>query len=294
MTDAKALADQVLKSVQGFVQRAVERLDQRISEAFTAIDAKAEASAVETAQLRAALEGIELKAGPPGERGPVGERGEVGPPGEMGERGAPGSDGERGVAGQPGERGEVGPPGERGEKGEAGLRGEKGEPGEAGLRGEKGEPGDRGTDGRDALEIVIQPELSPEKSYPRGTFVAHNGGLIRAVRKTDPVRGDLEAAGWQVIMNGVCAVEFAQAEDPRAIEMSVRQTNGQITKHAARVPLVIDRGVFRAEALYDKGDGVTFGGSFWIAQTETAARPGEGNTDWRLAVKKGRDGKDKP
>jgi len=60
------------------------------------------------------------------------------------------------------------------------------------------------------------------------------------------------------------------------------------------VPLVIDRGVFRADGLYDKGDGVTFGGSFWIAQTETAARPGEGNTDWRLAVKKGRDGKDKP
>jgi hypothetical protein len=35
------------------------------------------------------------------------------------------------------------------------------------------------------------------------------------------------------------------------------------------------------------------GGSMWFTGEETKAKPGEG-TPWKLAVKKGRDGKDKP
>jgi hypothetical protein len=43
---------------------------------------------------------------------------------------------------------------------------------------------------------------------------------------------------------------------------------------------------------YRKGDGVTWGGSFWIAQKDAPeGRPGLSD-DWRLAVKKGRDGRD--
>jgi hypothetical protein len=36
---------------------------------------------------------------------------------------------------------------------------------------------------------------------------------------------------------------------------------------------------------------VTFGGQWYIAQTKTKAKPGE-SPDWRLAVRRGRDGKD--
>ncbi|AXC50058.1 hypothetical protein DRW48_10470 [Paracoccus suum] len=57
------------------------------------------------------------------------------------------------------------------------------------------------------------------------------------------------------------------------------------------VPVVLDRGVYAPGAGYQKGDSVTFGGSVWIAQRETKARP-DGSSDWRLSVKKGRDGKD--
>ena len=39
------------------------------------------------------------------------------------------------------------------------------------------------------------------------------------------------------------------------------------------------------------GDGTTWGGSFWIAQGETGEKPDTGK-GWRLAVKKGRDGRD--
>lgn len=54
--------------------------------------------------------------------------------------------------------------------------------------------------------------------------------------------------------------------------------------------VVLDRGVYKAGQEYAKGDAVTWGGSLWIAQKETSAKPEGG--DWRLAVKRGRDGKD--
>lgn len=57
------------------------------------------------------------------------------------------------------------------------------------------------------------------------------------------------------------------------------------------MPVVIDRGVFKEGTNYQRGDGTTWGGSFWIAQEDTADKP-ETSKAWRLAVKRGRDGKD--
>lgn len=58
-------------------------------------------------------------------------------------------------------------------------------------------------------------------------------------------------------------------------------------------PIVLDRGVWDQQKAYEHGDGVTLGGSFWIAQSDTNSRPGtiEGSKSWRLAVKKGGDGR---
>lgn len=58
------------------------------------------------------------------------------------------------------------------------------------------------------------------------------------------------------------------------------------------LPVVIDRGVWR-EGTYKRGDGVTLGGCFFIAQRDTTAKPvdGTGSDDWRMAARKGRDGK---
>ena len=68
-------------------------------------------------------------------------------------------------------------------------------------------------------------------------------------------------------------------------------SSGQVVTKTIHIPVVIDQGVYsqhRKEA-YQKGDGVSYDGSFWIAQRETSSRPGTGQDDWRLAVKKGRD-----
>lgn len=56
------------------------------------------------------------------------------------------------------------------------------------------------------------------------------------------------------------------------------------------IPAIIDRGVWR-EGRFQRGDAVTWGGSLWIAQCDTGEKP-EAGADWRLAVKRGRDGKD--
>ena len=58
------------------------------------------------------------------------------------------------------------------------------------------------------------------------------------------------------------------------------------------MPIVLDRGVFREGATYVRGDACTFGGSLWIAQADTSAKPDAPASGWRLAVKRGRDGKD--
>lgn len=61
---------------------------------------------------------------------------------------------------------------------------------------------------------------------------------------------------------------------------------------AFKIPALIERGVYKDGTAYERGDGVTAGGNYWIALKDTTLRPGDNNTDWRLAVRKGRDGKD--
>ncbi len=69
----------------------------------------------------------------------------------------------------------------------------------------------------------------------------------------------------------------------------------QVKEQVFTIPAVLDRGVFKEarEKPYEQGDGVSFGGSFWIAQKDAPeGKPGDGSAAWRLSVKKGRDGKD--
>jgi integrin beta 3 len=72
----------------------------------------------------------------------------------------------------------------------------------------------------------------------------------------------------------------------------VKFTRGDnVREFPAVLPIVIDRGVFKDGESYERGDGVTWAGSFWIAREATFSKPGD-DTTWRLAIKRGRDGKD--
>lgn len=80
-------------------------------------------------------------------------------------------------------------------------------------------------------------------------------------------------------------------EDDRTIELTFNSGEHQ---HIATLkwPTVIDRGVFKEGQAYDAGDAVSWGGSLWIAQRDTSSKPDTADSGWRLAVKRGRDGKD--
>ena len=63
------------------------------------------------------------------------------------------------------------------------------------------------------------------------------------------------------------------------------------TVHEIKTAIVLDAGVWQEGTAYVAGDGVTLGGSFFIAQADTTAKPGKSD-EWRLAVKRGTDGRD--
>lgn len=149
-----------------------------------------------------------------------------------------------------------------------------------------------GDPGRDAVQIMVLPGIDESRSYPAGTYAKHNGGEIRAERRTDPVKdGDIFSAGWTVARDGVSAVVVTQGDDPRAFEIAAMLTSGTKTIAKARIPVPMDCGVYRAGQAYEKGDIVSYGGSSWIAQRDTQSKP-ETDDSWRLMVKRGRDGKD--
>jgi len=267
--------------------------------------------------------------GDPGPRGERGERGEPGPkgePGPSGPRGDPGERGDQGAPGERGERGDTGLPGERGEKGDrgepgvTGQRGEKGEPGERGphgepglsITGEKGEPGRDGKDGRDgrdgingkdgrdgergrdSLEIDILPAIDPAKSYPRGTFAKHQGGLLRALTTTTPADENGIIAGWDVVVDGIREIEVEQNEDHRSFVLKIWKTSEMVSTktYCFQMPAMIYREIFKEGTEYARGDVVTWAGSAWHCNAEsTRVKPGTGS-DWKLMVKEGRAGKD--
>ena len=72
-----------------------------------------------------------------------------------------------------------------------------------------------------------------------------------------------------------------------------RYTKGEKVKEFAyKTAVEIYRGVYIEGKTYDRGDGVTWGGSEWHANDTTTTKPGDGSKAWTLKVKRGRDGKD--
>ena len=148
-------------------------------------------------------------------------------------------------------------------------------------------PGKPGEDGRDALALELLPFIDDSKSYPRGSYATHNGGLWRAYEKTHGMRG------WECIVDGVAGVDVSM-EGMRNFTVTVNRASGTSEKKAFDVPVMVYRGVFKSGDEYLTGDTVTWGGSLWHCDEQTQDKPGEtGSKGWTLAAKRGRDGRDK-
>lgn len=144
-----------------------------------------------------------------------------------------------------------------------------------------------GVDGRDGLQIEILPIIEPEKSYPRGTYALHLGGLWRSHQKTTGMNG------WECVMDGINDISIAQNED-RHFTVAVTKSSGEKSEKTFSVPVMIYRDIFKEGEKYYPGDNVTWGGSVWYCHEETGDKPGEdGSKGWKLAVKRGRDARSK-
>ncbi|MBL5825421.1 phage gp6-like head-tail connector protein [Serratia fonticola] len=140
-------------------------------------------------------------------------------------------------------------------------------------------------DGKDALQLEIQPAIDETKSYPRGTYATHSGGLWRAYQKTTGMKG------WECVVDGMSAADIKQTE-ARTFEVSISMASGTVVNKSFCLPVMIYRGVFKNGEGYLPGDTVTWGGSLWHCDDVTTDRPGEnGSKGWTLAAKRGRDGK---
>jgi hypothetical protein len=157
-----------------------------------------------------------------------------------------------GPPGQTGPEGKAGAPGARGERGEKGERGEAGKQGPPGLDGKDGERGAKGEPGRNAADLTLVQEHIDQR-----------------------------------VERAIAAISLTTPDSGRTLRFCL---GGELVREI-KTALVLDAGVWKEGTTYAAGDGVTLGGSFFIAQTETTAKPGQSN-DWRLAVKRGTDGRD--
>jgi hypothetical protein len=144
-----------------------------------------------------------------------------------------------------------------------------------------------------------------------GAVIDRDGGLVLtlsdgAVRELGSVVGkDADMASIEARLrdlvaalppakDGVDGVGFddLEFEHDGGRNFALRFVRGDVVKaFPFTVPIVLDAGVFKEGTTYDAGDGVTWSGSYWIAQKETGAKPDSGDGSWRLSVKRGRDAK---
>lgn len=143
--------------------------------------------------------------------------------------------------------------------------------------------GEKGEDGKDALEIEILPEIDEEKSYARGTYATHKGGLWRSYERTKGMRG------WECIVAGQAdiAIEY---DGERKCVINIEKSNGESVVKEIHIPAILSKGMWR-EGKYEKGDTVVLSGSTWMCMEDTEDRPSIESKAWIMAAKKGGTGK---
>lgn len=242
-------------------------------------------------------DGVDGMDGAQGERGLEGPAGRDGVDGKDGATGASGKDGssvtaedvlptlkahvDEFLAAIPapanGKDGEQGPQGEKGAAGIPGERGPQGESGTDGAPGERGPDGPAGKDGRSAVKFFVD-----QGGELVGTFSDGTVERLGVVKGSDGKDG---SDGF-----GFDDLDF---EHDGARGFSFKFARGDKVKtFSFTVPAMIYRGVYAASGEYERGDVVTFGGSTWHCNDNTADKPDGLNKAWTLVVKKGRDGKD--
>lgn len=154
-----------------------------------------------------------------------------------------------------------------------------------------GKDGRDGVDGKsfsiDEATAVIERAIEARQSAWALDFERRAQELFQRAIERIPAPKDGKDGRDAIDVEG-----FDMSLDGRDLTVSLKRGDAVIASKSIRVPGFEDRGVYRDTEQYEKGDGVSFGGSFFIAQKDYPEGKPEQSRDWRLAIKKGRDGKD--
>ncbi len=167
--------------------------------------------------------------------------------------------------------GPAGPQGPQGDKGEAGPQGPAGPAGASGTPGERGLDGINGRDGLPGQPGRDGKDGAPGEPGPAGQ---------------DGQDGTLEELSVELLNDGR-SFRFVRPDGTPITTLDLKNGEGVI-----RIPGHVYREVWRDGENYLKGETATWGGSLWVALQDTTDKPGEGSKAWRLAVKKGADGRE--
>lgn len=180
-----------------------------------------------------------------------------------------------------------GPPGPQGPAGETGPAGKDGERGADGERGHDGKDGAPGRDGADGKSVTI------EDVRPILDAAAANWALEFERRAQERLEAAIAAIPKPKDGLDGLSIEDLEVEHDGDGTLIFRFARGEVKREfPVRLPRFRDKGVWREEneSEYREGDGVSCGGSLWLAQRDAPeGRPDSGNGHWRLAVQRGRD-----
>lgn len=217
----------------------------------------------------------------------------------------------------------AGPPGDPGRDGRDGLDGKNAEPltdaqlceclsplveKHAGdwLKANPPAPGVDGVAGRDGADGVsftpeqaadmvskaIEDRVQARAAAWELEFERRAAGVLeRAVDRMPKAADGLDGKDGRDGIDGL-SVDDLKFEYDGDRGLTLRFVRGEHVKvFSIQMPIPIYRGTFAAEKSYDRGDTVTWGGSQWIAiKSAPAGNPGS-TEDWKLAVKRGDQGK---
>jgi hypothetical protein len=169
--------------------------------------------------------------------------------------------------------------------------GKDGKDGRDGTDGAAGQDGRNGRDGADVTNALISDGhlhlvLSNGETKNVGRVVGSDGANV----DMDAVRAMVDAIPKP--RDGMGFDDLTMEYDGERTFKFVMIRGTDRREHTFTMPVILDRGVYSDGKAYAQGDFVTWAGSTWVAQTADATeKPGTGK-QWRLAVKRGSNGKD--
>lgn len=181
-------------------------------------------------------------------------------------------------------------------------------------------PAKDGENGKDVDSVLVQAfmddlkafrfEVMNLKTVTPSFVIDDEGDLLQATgtefKRIGRVRGKDGTDGsgedgkpGQAGRDGVDGVGFddfdEEIEDGGRFIVHRYRQGERVKEFRHQMATQIYRGIWEPERTYEPGDNVTFGSSQWNCIAATTAKPGESadaSRAWRLAVKKGRDGRD--